>query len=196
MLLSPVLLGYRCIVAYACLKNRQYLRTLLVFHTSHVSWLFTSHAALLLPKHSCCESTPVAKALLLRKHSCCKKKVKHVARRITTESYKETQWLACMSSKRKLEQEIIEGTHAQETPAYQRRPTTLHEVQGRNSPIRTLYMQVAKIPPTHHTTPCATIAPADKPARHPHCGRNRNRPSAHTTKRETPEELPRAQKHV
>ena len=94
----------------------------------------------------CC--TPVAKALLLRKHSCCKKKVKHVARRITTESYKETQWLACMSSKRKLEQEIIEGTHAQETPAYQRRPTTLHEVQGRNSPIRTLYMQVAKIPPT------------------------------------------------
>ena len=30
----------------------------------------------------------------------------------------------------KLEQETIEGTHARETPAHQRRPTTLHEVQG------------------------------------------------------------------
>ena len=32
----------------------------------------------------------------------------------------------------KLEQDSIEGTHARETPAYQRRPTTLHEVQGNN----------------------------------------------------------------
>ena len=68
----------------------------------------------------------------------------------------------------KLEQETIEGTHARETPAYQRRPTTLHEVQGSKPPIRALYMQLAMIPRTHHTTPCATIAPgADKPARHP-----------------------------
>ena len=43
----------------------------------------------------------------------------------------------------KLEQESIEGTHAQETPAYQRRPTTLYEVQGSNPPIRALYMQLA-----------------------------------------------------
>ena len=52
-----------------------------------------------------------------------------------------------------LEQETIEGTHAQETPGYQRRPTTLHEVQGSNPPIRVLYMQLAKIPYTHQTTP-------------------------------------------
>ena len=45
----------------------------------------------------------------------------------------------------KLEQETIEGTHAQETPAYQRRPTTLHDVQGSNPPIRALYMQLANI---------------------------------------------------
>ena len=39
---------------------------------------------------------------------------------------------------------------------------------GSNPPIRALYMQLAEIPPIHHTTPCATIAPgADKPARYP-----------------------------
>ena len=38
----------------------------------------------------------------------------------------------------KPEQETIEGTCAQETPAYQRRPTTLSEVQGSNPPIRAL----------------------------------------------------------
>ena len=54
---------------------------------------------------------------------------------------------ACIGNP-KLEQESIEGTDARETPAYQRRPTTLHEVQGSNPPIRTLYMQLAKIPPT------------------------------------------------
>ena len=74
---------------------------------------------------------------------------------------------ACVSNP-KLEQETIEGTQAQETPAYKRRPTTLHEVQGSNPPIRALYMQLAKIPHTHHTTSRATIAPGtDKPARHP-----------------------------
>ena len=46
------------------------------------------------------------------------------------------------------EQETIEGTHAQETPAYQRRPTTLHPVQGSNPPIRALYMQRVNIPHT------------------------------------------------
>ena len=33
-------------------------------------------------------------------------------------------------------QEAIEGTHAQETSAYQRRPTTQHAAQGSNLPIR------------------------------------------------------------
>ena len=47
----------------------------------------------------------------------------------------------------KLEQEAIEGTRARETPARQRRPTTLHEAQGSNPPIRALYMQLAKVPP-------------------------------------------------
>ena len=41
-----------------------------------------------------------------------------------TISYKEMQWSARIG-KPKLEQETIEGTHARETPAYQRRPTTL-----------------------------------------------------------------------
>ena len=54
----------------------------------------------------------------------------------------------------KLEQETIKGAHAQETPAYQRRPTTLHEVQGSNPPIRALYMQLAKMPHTHVVAPC------------------------------------------
>ena len=43
--------------------------------------------------------------------------------------YKETQIRACIGNPRP-EQESIKGTHAQETPAYQRRPTTLHEGQG------------------------------------------------------------------
>ena len=38
------------------------------------------------------------------------------------------------------EQETIKGTHAQETSAYQRRPTTQHAAQGSNPPIRALYM--------------------------------------------------------
>ena len=61
----------------------------------------------------------------------------------------------------------MEGRHAQVTPAYQRRPTTLHELQGSNPPIRALYMQLAKIPNTHQTTPRANSAPdAKKPTRH------------------------------
>ena len=62
----------------------------------------------------------------------------------------------------------IEGTDEQETPADQCRLTTLHEGQGSNPPIRAPYMQLARIPHTHQTTPRATRAPgADKPARHP-----------------------------
>ena len=101
---------------------------------------------------------------------------------------------ACIGNP-KLEQETTEGTHAQETPAYQRRPTTLHEVQGSNPPIRALYMQLAKIPHTHYTTPRATSAPgADQHGTHG--GRNRYHPSAHTTKSEAPLQLPGARKHV
>ena len=51
------------------------------------------------------------------------------------------------------EQETIKGTHAQETSAYQRRPTTQHAVQGSNPPIRALYMQLAKIPRVHVVSP-------------------------------------------
>ena len=56
------------------------------------------------------------------------------------------------------EQETSKGTHAQETAAYQRRPTTQHAAQGSNPPIGPLHMQLAKIPHTHHTTPPATRA--------------------------------------
>ena len=69
---------------------------------------------------------------------------------------------ACIGTP-KLGQESIKGTHARETPAYQRRPTTLHEGQGSNPPITALYMQLAKIPHIHHTTMRTTITPsADK----------------------------------
>ena len=85
---------------------------------------------------------------------------------------------ACIGNP-KPEQETIKGTHAQETPAYQRRPTTLHAAQGSNPPIRVLYMQLAKIPHTHQTTPRATgAAGADQHGTHR--GRNRYHPSAHT----------------
>ena len=47
------------------------------------------------------------------------------------------------------EQETIKGTHAQETSAYQRRPTTQYAAQGSNPPIGALHMQLAKIPHTH-----------------------------------------------
>ena len=57
---------------------------------------------------------------------------------------------ACIGSP-KLEQETIEGTHARETPAHQRRPTTLHEVQGSSPPMTAVYMQLAKLP--HHVPP-------------------------------------------
>ena len=50
---------------------------------------------------------------------------------------------ACMGNP-KLEQETIEGTHARESQACQRRPTKLHEGQRSNPPIRALYMQLAK----------------------------------------------------
>ena len=75
---------------------------------------------------------------------CCTKNTRLVTKR-------RSGW-ACIGNP-KLEQESIEGTRARETPAYQRRPTTLHEVQGSNplsaQSIRALYMQLAMIP--HHT---------------------------------------------
>ena len=49
---------------------------------------------------------------------------------------------ACIGNP-KPEQETIKGTHAQETSAYQRRPSTQHTAQGSNPPSRALYMQVA-----------------------------------------------------
>ena len=58
--------------------------------------------------------------------------------------YKETQELG-MHRQSETRAENHEGTHAQETPAYQRRPATLHGGQGSNPPIRALYMQPAKI---------------------------------------------------
>ena len=114
--------------------------------------------------------------------------VLHVPLRGESECFQYEAVTVCVTKRRsgwacignpKVEQETIEGTHAQETPGHQRRPTTQHEVQGSNPPIRALYMQRAKIPQTHHTTPCATIAPgADKPARHP--PRAQQVPSQHT----------------
>ena len=41
---------------------------------------------------------------------------------------------ACIGNP-KPEQETIKGTHTQETPAYQRRPTTQYAAQGSNPPI-------------------------------------------------------------
>ena len=92
------------------------------------------------------------------------------------------------------EQETIKGTHTQETPAYQRRPTTQYPAQGSNPPIGTLHMQRAKIPHTHQTTPPATRA-ASADQHGAHRGRNRYHPSTHTTKDEAPGQLPGAQKH-
>ena len=71
--------------------------------------------------------------------------------------YKEMQWLGMYRNS-----ETRAGNHRRHTrtrnASYQRRPTTLHEVQGSNPPIRALYMQLTKIPHTHYTTPRATIA--------------------------------------
>ena len=50
---------------------------------------------------------------------------------------------ACIGNP-KPEQETSKGTHAQETSAYQRRPTSQHAAQGSNPPIRALYMQLAR----------------------------------------------------
>ena len=94
---------------------------------------------------------------------------------------------ACIGNP-KPEQETIKGTHAQETSAYQRRPTTQHAAQGRNPPIRALYMQLAQIPHTHQTTPRATSA-ASAGQHGTNHGRNRYHPSAHTTKDEAPGQL-------
>ena len=62
---------------------------------------------------------------------------------------------ACIGSP-KLEQETIEGTHAQDSPAYQRRPTTLHEVQG-SSPNQGAIHAVT------HTKTAAALPAAQQP---------------------------------
>ena len=79
-------------------------------------------------------------------------------------SYKVTQWLGMYR-----QSETRAGQHRRHTHTrHASLPTQANEVQGSNPPTRALCMQLAKIPHTHHTTPCATIAPgADKPARHP-----------------------------
>ena len=84
---------------------------------------------------------------------------------------------ACIGNP-KPEQETIKGTHAQETSAYQRRPTSQHAAQGSNPPIRALYMKIAH---THQTTPRATSA-ASADQHDTHRGRNRYHPSAHKLK--------------
>ena len=92
------------------------------------------------------------------------------------------------------EQETIKGTQAQESSAYQRRPTTQHAAQGSKPPIGALYMHLVKIPHTHQTTPPATRA-ASADQQGTHRGRNRYHTSTHTTKDEAPGQLPGAQKH-
>ena len=52
---------------------------------------------------------------------------------------------ACIGNP-KPEQETIKGTRAQETSAYQRRPSTQHAAQGSNPPIRALYMGAGPVP--------------------------------------------------
>ena len=85
--------------------------------------------------------------------ACCQSCFAHGGQRITK---RRSSW-GCIGNP-KPEQETIKGTHAQETPAYQRRPTTLHEGQGSNPSTRALYMQIAKIPHTYPTKPPATSA--------------------------------------
>ena len=99
---------------------------------------------------------------------------------------------ACIGNP-KPEQETIKGTHAQETSADQRWPTSQHAAQGSKPPSRVLHMQLAKIPHTHQTTLRATSA-ASADQNGTHRGRNRYHPSAHTTKDDVPGQLPGAQK--
>ena len=67
------------------------------------------------------------------------------SRLFVTHGTKRRSSRACIGNP-KPEQETINGTHAQETSAYQRRPSTQHAAQGSNPPIRAPYMQLAKIP--------------------------------------------------
>ena len=82
--------------------------------------------------------------------------------------YKDTQWLGMYR-----QSETRSGQHRRHTPTRNASlPTQANNIargaRKQPPPIRALYIQLAKIPHTHHTTPYATIAPgADKPARHP-----------------------------
>ena len=70
-----------------------------------------------------------------------------IACAVTFVTKRRSSW-ACIGNPNP-EQETIKGTHAQETSAYQRRPTTQHAAQGSNPPIGPLYMQLANLPHTH-----------------------------------------------
>ena len=62
-------------------------------------------------------------------------------------SERRSSW-ACIGNP-KPEQETIKGTHAQETPAYQRRPTTLHAAQGRKQSPKLGAIHAASEDTTH-----------------------------------------------
>ena len=67
-------------------------------------------------------------------HFLCYNRETHVALLFVTK--RRSSWASI--SNPNPEQETIKGTHAQETPAYQRRPTTQYAAQGSNPPIVTL----------------------------------------------------------
>ena len=110
--------------------------------------------------------------------------------------YKETQWLSIHR-----QSETRAGNHRRHTRTRNASlPTQAnHTARGARKqpspPIRALYMQLAKIPHTHQTTPRATsTAGADQHGTHR--GRNRYQLSAHTIKSEAPGQLPGDRKHV
>ena len=123
-------------------------------------------------------STPKRQPSLIALHTCSSTYLCGVHMSVTK---RRSSW-ACIGNPNP-EQETSKGTHAQETSANQRRPTTQHAAQGSNPPIGALYMQLAKIPHTHQTTPPATRA-ASADQHGTHRGRNRYHPSAHTTEDE------------
>ena len=63
---------------------------------------------------------------------------------------------ACIGNQSETRAGTVEGTHARETPAHQRRPTTLHEVQGKQPPDQG-NIHAARKDTTHitpHRVPC------------------------------------------
>ena len=118
-------------------------------------------------------TSPYARCGGICLHACIRKAVCHG--RVVTK--RRNSW-ACIGNPNP-EQETIKGTHAQETPAYQRRPTTQYGAR-KQPPNWALHMQLAKIPHTQQTTPPATRA-ASAGQHGTHRGRNRyHLPSQHT----------------